>query len=453
MKFFELIKPNTTIEFMGNRKMFMLGSAFLILISLVALGVRGLNLGVDFKGGTKMVVAFKAGDPIDRELIRSAATNMLSAETLEDKPQVEVQDFVAGSGDAEHLRYVIYTEIVTLLSDAQKEEIVAAFKAKFGENTVVNPPQQGGDTFFISFGDEGNIETRSKEVEALFVEKGLRRVKVESDKVRDLSMEFYREKNLAEGENGDLDKLVAEAEAPTAFEKRLADFPQGNTETSFTVRIEELTAKLEESIKATAGLSERFELVESAASVSPSVGSDMLNQGLLALLYACLGILLYIALRFDFKFGPGAVIALVHDSIITIGVFAMFQIPFSMPIIAAIMTIIGYSVNDTIVVFDRIRENQGKMRGSSFDRIMNKSINETLSRTLLTVGTTLLTVISIFILGGGLIKDFAFALMIGFVVGTYSSIYIASPIVLWLDAISAKKPAVGRAAPAPSAGA
>jgi preprotein translocase subunit SecF len=181
--------------------------------------------------------------------------------------------------------------------------------------------------------------------------------------------------------------------------------------------------------------------------VSPSVGADLMAQGLIALLFACLGILLYIALRFDFKFGPGAVAALVHDSIITIGFFALFQVQFSMPIIAAIMTIIGYSVNDTIVVFDRIRENIGKYRGNAFDRIINKSINETLSRTLLTVGTTLLTVISIFILGGGLIKDFAFALIIGFVVGTYSSIFIASPMVLWLDGLVAKKGTTRSAAP------
>jgi len=447
MKFNQLIKPNTTIEFVANRRTFAIVSGVLIVLSIVALLARGLNLGVDFKGGTKMVLSFKPGEPIDRELIRKAVSDMIVAETKGAAPQVEVQDFVAGSGDDEHLRYVIYTDVVTLLSEEQKSSIVAAVKEKYGDTAVVNPPEEGGDTFFVSFPVESNIKARTGELNDLFIAQGLKKVNVESDKVRDLNMEIYREANLVEQEGSSEEAKKAAEESRAAQIKRIEEFKETNAENSFTVRIEELTGKLEESIKASAGLAERFEAVESSASVSPSVGADLMAQGLIALLFACLGILLYIALRFDFKFGPGAVAALVHDSIITIGFFALFQVQFSMPIIAAIMTIIGYSVNDTIVVFDRIRENIGKYRGNAFDRIINKSINETLSRTLLTVGTTLLTVISIFILGGGLIKDFAFALIIGFVVGTYSSIFIASPMVLWLDGLVAKKGTTRSAAP------
>ncbi len=190
---------------------------------------------------------------------------------------------------------------------------------------------------------------------------------------------------------------------------------------------------VENGIKADAELGPRFLAVESATSVSPSVGADMLNEGLLAVLYSLIGMLIYIALRFDFRYGPGAVIALFHDSIITIGVFAIFQIPFSMTIIAAILTIVGYSVNDTIVVFDRIRENVSKFRDKPLDRIVNQAVNETLSRTILTSATTLFTVIAIFVLGGGLIKDFALALLVGITIGTYSSVFIASPVMMWFD--------------------
>jgi preprotein translocase subunit SecF len=198
---------------------------------------------------------------------------------------------------------------------------------------------------------------------------------------------------------------------------------------------------MEEAIRAVPELGSRFLAVESSTSISASVGSDLLNSGLLAVVYACIGILLYIALRFDFKYGPGAVIALLHDAFITVGIFAITQIPFSLPIIAAVLTIIGYSVNDTIVVFDRIRENVTKMKGMPFDRIINTSINETLSRTVLTSVTTLAVVVSIFVLGGGLIQDFAFALIVGVLIGTYSSIFVASPILLALHRMGKKEAA------------
>ncbi|MBM4354137.1 MAG: protein translocase subunit SecF [Deltaproteobacteria bacterium] len=399
----------------------------------------GLNLGVDFKGGTKMVVAFKGADPVDRELIRKAVTDTLqSVQGGTGTLQVEVQDFYAG-GDEDNRRFMLYTESVTLLTEEQKEKIVAAVKAKFGEDSVVNPPAEGGDQFFLTFATEAPIEGRQADLAAIFHEQGLQRVSVESDKVRDLSMEFYKEVNLEKADAATPQSVLDQIEAEEAFKARVADFRTKNTDGSYTVKIEELSGKIEESVRALPDVGARFLAVESATSISPSVGSDLLNNGLLAVLYACIGILLYIALRFDFKYGPGAVAALVHDAIITIGVFAFTQVPFTLPIIAAILTIIGYSVNDTIVVFDRIRENSERLKGMPFERIINVSINETLSRTILTSGTTLLVVISIFLLGGGLIKDFAFALMVGIVVGTYSSIFIASPLLLYLHQTFARR--------------
>ena len=135
----------------------------------------------------------------------------------------------------------------------------------------------------------------------------------------------------------------------------------------------------------------------------------------------------------DLKYAMGAIVALIHDVIITVGIFSLFNKEFTLPIIAALLTIIGYSLNDTIIVFDRIRENSRKYHRNPLDLIINRSVNETLSRTILTSLTTLIVVVCLFILGGGIIHDFAFAMMVGVIVGTYSSIYVASPIIIALQ--------------------
>jgi preprotein translocase subunit SecF len=164
--------------------------------------------------------------------------------------------------------------------------------------------------------------------------------------------------------------------------------------------------------------------------VGAKVGKDLRKKGILAIIYAMIGILIYITWRFEFIFALGAIGALAHDVMITVGAFSITDKEFTLPIVAAILTIIGYSLNDTIVVYDRIRENRRKMRREPFGRVVNASINETLGRTLLTSLTTLIVVVILFIFGGGVIHDFAFALMVGVLVGTYSSIFVASPIIL-----------------------
>ncbi|NOY86840.1 MAG: protein translocase subunit SecF [Deltaproteobacteria bacterium] len=196
------------------------------------------------------------------------------------------------------------------------------------------------------------------------------------------------------------------------------------------------TAGEEENVSNTIGgiLAKKFgkdnvsvELVEM---VGPQVGADMRRKGMLSILYAMAGILVYITIRFQFRFALGAIIALIHDVMITIGVFSVMDKEFTLPVIAALLTIIGYSLNDTIVVYDRIRENMRKSPKDELSGVINASINQTLSRTILTSGTTFLVLICLFFLGGEVIHDFSFALLIGVVVGTYSSIFIASPILL-----------------------
>ncbi|PVV17843.1 MAG: protein translocase subunit SecF [gamma proteobacterium symbiont of Ctena orbiculata] len=166
--------------------------------------------------------------------------------------------------------------------------------------------------------------------------------------------------------------------------------------------------------------------------VGPQVGDELTEDGGLAMLYALIGILIYVGLRFEYRFAVGSVIALVHDVLITIGFFALFQVEFDLPVLAAVLAVIGYSLNDTIVVFDRIRENFRKIRKGDAVEIINTSVNQTLSRTLITSGTTLLVLLALFLFGGEIIHGFALALIVGVVIGTYSSIYVASSSVIFM---------------------
>ena len=166
--------------------------------------------------------------------------------------------------------------------------------------------------------------------------------------------------------------------------------------------------------------------------VGPKVGEELTNDGGLAMLYALIGILIYVAFRFEYRFALGSITALVHDVIITLGVFSILQIEFDLTVLAAILAVIGYSLNDTIVVFDRIRENFLSTRKLEPMPIVNEALNQTLSRTLMTSLTTLLVLFALFYLGGEVIHSFAGALLIGVLIGTYSSIYVASSMILAL---------------------
>ena len=160
--------------------------------------------------------------------------------------------------------------------------------------------------------------------------------------------------------------------------------------------------------------------------VGPQVGEELTEDGGLAVLYALIAILIYVSLRFEYRFSLGAVAALIHDVIITLGVFSLLQLDFNLSVLAAILAVIGYSLNDTIVVFDRVRENFRKIRKKTAEEVTNISINQTISRTLMTSFTTLMVLLSLFFLGGEVIHSFALALIIGVLIGTYSSIYVAT---------------------------
>jgi len=173
--------------------------------------------------------------------------------------------------------------------------------------------------------------------------------------------------------------------------------------------------------------------VERVEYVGPRVGSELREDGLKAMLIACLLILVYIAFRFSTRFAPGAVLALVHDVLITAGIFVLFELEFDLRVLAALLAIMGYSLNDTIIIYDRIRENMALRTKHDLIEVLNLSVNQTLSRTLITSGTTLIAVLALLLVGGEVIWPFALAMTIGIVVGTYSSVYIAAPTLLFLE--------------------
>ncbi len=214
----------------------------------------------------------------------------------------------------------------------------------------------------------------------------------------------------------------------------------------FLIRVEKASENVEEIAKTMqAALQERFKgqggEIRRVEVVGPKVGKDLKEKALWAVGLSFLGILIYVALRFhEFAYGLGGIVALVHDVIVTFGAISLSRMEFSLSLLAVILTIIGFSINDTIVIFDRVRENIKKLRKEDLPTIFNISINETLGRTILTSGTVMMVIIILFFFGGPVIHDFAFAMIVGLITGTYSTVYIASPVVLfWEQKISSRR--------------
>lgn len=181
------------------------------------------------------------------------------------------------------------------------------------------------------------------------------------------------------------------------------------------------------------------DIVRKVDIVGPKAGAQLRISGFQAMLWALIAIMIYIGLRFDFKYSPGAIVALFHDVTIILGIFALAQVEFTLQTVAALLAVIGYSVNDTVVVYDRVREHEEKYAGLTLADHINNAVNETLSRTLLTSGTTLFISLSMYLFGGGAIKDFFLAISLGVLIGTYSSIFIAAPVTLFFARLQGKK--------------
>lgn len=243
-----------------------------------------------------------------------------------------------------------------------------------------------------------------------------------------------------------IDKVRAITEVPGAKNVELQAFGEGNeyvirfqteagqTDKETNEKQNEVVAKIKDTLMTTFA-ADKPEILR-VDSVGPQVGAELKKNGMLAVFYCLLVILIYIAFRFDFKYAPGAVLCLAHDAIITLAVFTAVGKEMNVPILAAILTLIGFSLNDTIVVFDRIRETEGLYHDKGSKFVINKSINDMLWRTLITSGTTFVSSLCLFLFAGGVVADITFALCVGIIFGTYSSVYVAAPFILFMEKIS-----------------
>ena len=386
-KTFDILPHGTKFDFVGKRRIAVVLSLIVNLAVLLYAGLHGLNFGVDFAGGTEMEVKF--GATVDPGAIRKAVEELGFKDA-------SVQTY----GPEADNTFLIRVGRIALMGAEDVKRVEAAVRAKFPVKTVSFNPEIGDK---LDFQFEGPVAPAALQAA------------VEAAGVR------VRE--------------VREEAGLTAGTRSFAVITQGIRE------------KVEQE------LSTRFAAarpeVRRVEYVGPAVGRELRNQGFLAVFYAMVLIVAYVGLRFDFRFSPGVVIALIHDAIVTLGYFAFSGREFNLTSIAVILTVVGYSVNDTVVVYDRIRENHTKYKGKSLVDQVNLAINETLGRTFLTSFATALSLIGLLVFGVGTIFDFAFAMLFGIVSGTYSTWFIAAPMTVWLEERAARKKA--GAAPASAA--
>jgi preprotein translocase subunit SecF len=392
MEFFR----NTNIDFMRLRRYTVVLSTIAVAGAVVLLfGLSHLNVGIDFAGGTQLTVRFQERPDVER--LRG-----LLAEA--GYPDAGIQRF--GEEDANEV--MIKTPMIEGSEEGSRAAVVAAFGAAF------NPDQ----------GDRFDLNEQGREALVSFLER------LDPD-------------GLAGGDPEAIaDHYGGVARAIIGAREEDGILPGWERVES----VEQVSPAVLASLKENAALGGFHVLA--AENVGPVIGQELRNKGILAVVFSILGMLAYIWVRFELRFGVGAVLAIVHDVLITLGAYALAGYEFNLTTIAAFLTVVGYSVNDTVVVFDRVRENLRRTRRDPVERVLNVSINQTLSRTVLTSGTTLLAVGSLFVLGGDVIRGLSFVLLVGIVVGTYSSIFIASPMVLLWERWSSKKSSRGGSASA-----
>ena len=368
----------TQIDFMKYRKIFVVLSLLLLVTAFAELFfLTGINLGIDFKGGTQLTL--KMREPTDVDSLRT---------TLESAGQREAQ--IQRYGAEDENEYLIKAPVVEGSEEGSASEIIAALVADLNSDV----------------GDKVDLNRQGRD--AL----GAMLLSEDPDAVVDIE------------EDGGRSHYEEMAAAVMEERRQIKIFSSWDQVKAISGVSEAAAATLES--KAALGA---FHVLQND-NVGPQIGSELTTKGILAMVLSFLGMLGYIWYRFELRFGIGALVAVFHDSIITLGLFALANYEFNLPTIAAFLTLVGYSVNDTVVIFDRVRENMGRHRRMNLTELINLSLNQTLSRTILTSGTTLLVVCCLFFLGGEVLRGFAFVLMIGVVIGTYSSIFVASPFTL-----------------------
>jgi preprotein translocase subunit SecF len=387
----EFFKPGVQFDFMGQRKFWITLSIVLVALSSVLVFYPGPNYGTDFRGGTEIEVAFTKS--VDSAGIRKA----VESSGFSDPEVVKVVD----AKNPNH--YFVKVQEVSALNDSSKDELRRSLcltndpKAQAADTAACPPNARATEVKFSAGGDK--VSTRYD------TEPDLEKIKAQ---IRSVPGVVLR---------------------PSPTNPQIVSPRDHRVEILLESKGDQLMSALRDKLGADT-------VPESALRVEwvgPKAGKQLRDSARNSVAIAIVFIMLYLAFRFDLRFAPGVVVACVHDAMVVIGVFILFRKEITLSTIAAVLTIVGYSMNDTVVIYDRIRENLSKHRGRTFWDVINLSVSETLSRTILTSGATMLSVLPFFIWGTGVIKDFALAMVVGIVAGTYSSIYVAAPITEWID--------------------
>jgi preprotein translocase subunit SecF len=361
-----LLPHDTKFDFVSKRHIAAIGSTILVVASLLLFFIRGPNWGIDFTGGSEIHLKFN--EPAEIGEIRAALGQLgLSEDSVQQINAPEDYEFIVRIQDA------------TFGADAFQRQVTERLVSTFGQDWIVD------SRFDAQVGARMIVEHKPEDIQ----------LQVISDALKDI-----------EG-------------------VKVQNSPDDNI---FYVEITGLSTQIKDTIASTLD-GKSFEVLKTDV-VGPRVGGDLRRQGFLSMAATLALILVYVAFRFDLTFAPGAVLALFHDVSITLGIFTITQHEINLSMIGALLTIIGYSLNDTIVIYDRIRENMDKYRRGDLPGLINGSINETLNRTLNTSLTTMLAMTAFLVLGGPVIETFALAIMIGVFVGTYSTVFVATPTIL-----------------------
>jgi preprotein translocase subunit SecF len=386
----ELFK-HSDFDFLGKKWFFINLSLVLTVAGFISLAVKGgPRYGIDFRGGALITVSFANRPPVDK--VRAV---------LSGKLPVEVQEV---SGRPEDIIGIDALRDAAL--QASRQKVIDSLDAAFGQ------PANG----------KYNINSGGAAALADHLRDGLAAASVPASdqQLQTLASNIMDYRKQHSGLIKSLDEL---ASVPGVTPQVLNVIKQQTYPDSVAIVGTEV--------------------------VGPKIGAELQRKAVLAVLYALGGMLVYIAFRFEWIYGAAAVIAVFHDTLITIGLFSLFNKEITLTVVAALLTLVGYSMNDTIVTFDRIRENLKILRREELEPLINKSVNQTLSRTVLTSGLTLLTALALFIFGGQVLNGFAFALVCGIIVGTYSSVFVASPILIfWHNFLEGRKRNTRGAAPA-----
>lgn len=381
---FRIFPESLHIPFMSIRWPAAALSLIVVIASLFFIASKGLNYGVDFSGGVQMVLRFADKVDVNEEKIRESLRGLGLADA-------SVQRFGTDYGASDETKaqeYIVHFSSAfadDLITQAKIESQLSSLKT--GEDSVL-------ESFRFSGLEKAFFRTRGQvETETLFEE--IKKIDFGLLKLNDVSVFGNREAR--------------------EFELRFKNVAEEVTSAM-------ITSFGEDSVS-----------IQKLDFVGAKVGSDLKTAAILSILVTILLIFIYVFLRFDLAYAPGVVLALAHDVIITVGIFALVGMEFDLTVVAALLAVAGYSINDTIIVYDRIREMAEDLRGKRLVEILDIAISQTLNRTIITSGTTLIATGFLFVLGGPVIHSFAFALTIGILVGTYSSIFVASVLVLWVD--------------------